>query len=105
MNKVRVFLILMAMFSMQSVFAQDQGMMPSDAAEGKPCATIAKACLDAGFVRMATQGKQFWHDCMKPLILGQTVSGVTVDPSVVQTCRANKIDQLKKELDEFQKAS
>jgi hypothetical protein len=72
--------------------------------ESKPCAAIVKSCLDAGYTRDGGTGKTFWKDCMKPVILGQTVQGVSVDANTVKMCRADKIAQLKKDLQEFQKA-
>jgi hypothetical protein len=99
MSKIRNILILAAMLTTSQVFAQDFDM------DSHACSTIAKACIQKGFVRTPTIGKRFWQDCMKPLILGQTVSGVTVDPLVVKTCRMNKIQELKMELNELQKVS
>lgn len=79
---------------------------PVLAAEGagaaeKPCAPIVKACLDAGYTRHGSQGKQFWKDCMKPLLLGGSVANVTVDPKDVSACRAVKINQMQQESTEL----
>ena len=100
MRKSHFALIIAAALFTQPVFA-DQDMTAGDS---KPCAKIVKACLDAGYNRDQTQGKLFWQDCMKPIILGQTVQGTTVDNDTVKMCRADKIAKLKKELAEFQKA-
>jgi hypothetical protein len=97
MRITHIALALTSLFLAQSVFAQD---MDSDS---KPCATIAKACLDAGYLR-DSQDKKFWQDCMKPIVLGQTVANVTVDADTVKMCRADKIAKMKKELAELQKA-
>ncbi|MDR3492405.1 MAG: hypothetical protein P4M12_10265 [Gammaproteobacteria bacterium] len=97
MRKFRIALAVMAIFSAQQVLADDMSSMTS-----KSCATVADACAKAGFERNGTTGKQFWKDCMKPLILAQTVQGVTVDPVVVKACRTDKVLELKKELIEFQ---
>ena len=94
MRKIRVLFVLAAILLTQQVFAS----------EGKSCATIADACLTAGFDRTETPGKNLWLNCMKPIILGQTISGVTVKPAVVQACRVHKIEELKKELKELQKS-
>lgn len=76
---------------------------PAFADDSKECASIAKSCLDAGYTSNddVTTGKQFWMDCMKPLVLGKTVSGVTVDPKDVKACRAAKIKNMEQELKEF----
>lgn len=75
---------------------------PTHSADSKSCEAIANACLGAGYARTEITGKRFWHDCMKPILLGQTVATVTTDPTMVQTCRAHKIEELKKELQELQ---
>ena len=98
MHKIRILLGLAAVLLMQTVFADDMS------ADSKPCAMIADACLKAGYTRGDAQDKKFWLDCMKPVIFGKTVAGVTVDPATVKACRVNKIDQMKKELKELQKA-
>lgn len=91
------FAVAAALLFIQPVFADND--MSSDS---KPCATIVKACLDAGYTR-DSDTKRFWQDCMKPIVLGQTVQGVTVDAATVKSCRSDKINQLKHELKEFQK--
>ena len=96
--------MLATILSTQQVFADDVADMSADSSGSKPCAVIAHACSAAGFVRTETSGKKFWQDCMKPIILGQTVSGVTVDPAAVKACRVNKIKELKSELKEMQKS-
>jgi hypothetical protein len=92
------FAVLLALLISQPVFADEA------AAKEKPCTTIVKACLDAGYTQGDTEGKQFWKDCMKPLVLGQAVSGITVDAKEVKTCRAAKIKELKQELTELKNA-
>ena len=89
---------LTAILLVQPVFADDMN------SNEKPCATIVKSCLDAGYTRDAADGKQFWKDCMKPLVLGKTVSGITVDAKDVKACRSAKIIKLKQELSELKKA-
>ena len=93
MRIVHIIFVLMAMFATQQVFA-----------ESKSCETIANSCLDAGFIKSESTDKGIWNDCMKPIILGKTVSGVTVDSAVVKSCRAQKIAELKIQLEEFQNA-
>lgn len=99
MCKIRFFLVLMSILSMQAVLADD---MMSDS---KPCVAVAKACKRAGYARQEGSGKRFWMDCMKPLLLGQTVKGVNLDADTAKSCRSNKIDRMKKELDELQNVS
>ncbi len=86
------FALLVALLIMQPVFADDD-------MGDKPCMPIVKSCLKAGYSHRGE--KQFWKGCMKPLIMGQTVKGVTVDPKDVTACRAAKIDSMEKELNEF----
>lgn len=103
MRKIHlIFLLLISTFSMQSVFAEEQDMSSNDT---KPCVTIARACVAAGFHERKSEDKHFWQNCMKPILLGETVKNVTVDPAMVKMCRSNKIDTLKKELDALEKAN
>lgn len=69
------------------------------------CHKIAKACIAAGYTRHSSSGKLFWKDCMKPILLGQTVSGVTVSSSDVTTCKSLKIKKMQNELNELQGSS
>lgn len=101
MHKIRIVLILATILLTQHVFAAASDMS-ANSSDNKPCDTIANACLGAGFGRTETSGKRFWQDCMKPILLGQTVSGVTVDSTTVQTCRVSRIEELKKDLKDLQ---
>jgi hypothetical protein len=96
MRKIHIVLVLATLLAAQPIFADDT--------DSKPCAAIADACSKAGFDK-TTEHKKFWKKCMKPVILGQTVQGVTVDPAVVKACRANKMNKMQKELKEMQGAS
>lgn len=62
-----------------------------------PCGAVAKACKAAGFDKKSN-GKKFWMDCMKPLLLGKEVKGVAVDAAQVKACREKKIDRMQKEI-------
>jgi hypothetical protein len=84
----------------QPVFADDE-MNGLD--HNKSCAGIVKSCLTAGY-RRGTPGKQFWKNCMNPLLLGKSVTGISISPEDVKTCRAAKIKQLEEELDQLKKA-
>ncbi len=99
MRKIRIALILSALLLAQPIFADD--MSDNDS---RPCAAIAKACVAAGFTRHS-ENKSFWQDCMRPVLMGQTVTGVTVDSATVKSCRTDKIDKLKKMIQELQNAS
>lgn len=101
MRKIRIVIMLVAMISAHQVYADD---LASTTHGGKPCETIASACLDAGFVKTESADKGLWRNCMKPIILGKTVANVKVDAYVAHACRMNKIDEMKIELKEFQKA-
>jgi len=63
------------------------------------CKNVASACKKAGY-----DGAGFWFDCMKPLLLGQTVKNATVDANDAKACKAFKIEMLKKELQEFEQS-
>src|SRR6476469_5841867 len=97
MRQVRTTLILMAILAAQQVFA-------AESASDRSCSTIADACLAAGFVKTESTTKGIWHDCMRPVILGKTVTGVSINATVVKSCRADKIKELQMELKEMQQA-
>lgn len=103
MYKMRIVLASLALLSAQHIFAETSQNASSDSdMTPKPCLSIVKACKKAGFTRHGQEGKRFWKDCMKPLILGQTVTGVTLDAQVGQACRAAKVEELKAKLQELQ---
>ncbi len=99
MRKMYFVLAISTLLSTQSVLADNE------MTESKPCAAIAKACLDAGYTRGDDATKKFWQECMKPIVMGKQVTGVTVDAATVKQCRTDKIAQMKKELNELQKQS
>lgn len=102
MRKISIALLSMALFSMQAAFADDY--MNGDESD-KSCVTVVKACKDAGYTRNDNSDKQFWKDCMKPLLMGQSVKNVTLEGDVAKTCRQTKIEKMKKEIEEFQKVN
>ncbi len=58
-----------------------------------PCKAIEQACEAGGFVRGGNKdGKGIMKDCMKPIMSGQPVPGVTVDPATVQACQAKRAE-------------
>lgn len=102
MRQIHKILMLFVLLVAQQVFADDTVIL--DSSHNKHCEAIANACLSAGYVRTETANKRIWQDCMKPIILGKNVSGVTVDSSAAKDCRAHKIEEMKVELKEFEKA-
>lgn len=102
MRIIRNSLLIAAILVTQPVFAGDD---QDSWSKNSPCDVIAKSCLNAGYDRSDNSNKRFWQDCMKPLLLGKTAEGVTVDSDTVKKCRTDKIDSMKKELKEFQNVS
>jgi len=98
-----------ALFTTQIVFAH--GAMKG---KNKDCDAVAQACLNAGFGKHEVtdkdqadknDGQKFWKDCMKPVLLGQSVKNVKVDADTAKACRTYKIEKMKKELNEFEQVS
>lgn len=87
-----------ALFVGQTSFAADD----NDLSSNKQCSAIADACKSAGFTEEGMGDKSFWFGCMKPVIFGKTVEGVTVDAKTVKECRKAKITKMKQELKELQ---
>src|SRR5580765_7915430 len=98
MIKSRVILFAAVFFATQLAFADE-------APGGKACGMIAKSCLKAGYTRNGSAGKQFWNDCMKPIMLGKSIQGISIDAATAKECRSKKIDELKQDLKDFQSAS
>jgi hypothetical protein len=88
---------IFASFLAQSAFAA----MDNDAMPSKHCAKVAVACKSGGYT-VGVGDKSFWFGCMKPLLWGKTVSGVTIDPKEVSDCRSDKITKMKEELKELE---
>lgn len=66
------------------------GFASSARAEG-PCKKLREACKAAGFTKGGHKtGKGLHKDCMKPLLAGQTVAGVTLEAADVSACQAKK---------------
>lgn len=80
-------MLLVTLLMAQPIFANDS----------KNCAKIADACMSAGFA-----DKSLWNDCMKPIVLGKQVEGVTLDVGVASACRTDKINELKQQLKELE---
>lgn len=91
MRKISLVLTLAAIITSSVAFAHDPN-------HGKACDTVANACLKAGYVRSESATKGIWDNCMKPLMLGQTVKGVKVDANITEACRTDRIAELQQEL-------
>lgn len=49
-----------------------------------PCKNITDACISAG---KGTSNLELWTNCIKPILHGQTIAGVTVNPADVAACK------------------
>jgi hypothetical protein len=98
MHKIRMILIVTTLLSLQPTLTY------AAETESKACATIAQKCSAAGFARVKSPNKNFWLNCMKPILLGHSVEGITVDVTVIQACRTYKISNLKKEAHDLEQA-
>lgn len=57
----------------------------------QPCKTIKAACESAGFIKGGHKEKKgLIQDCMKPILAGNAVAGVTVNSDEVTACNAKK---------------
>ena len=63
-----------------------------NAAEKKAngCKAIEAACKSAGYVKgdHKKNGKGLFEDCLKPVVEGKSIEGVTVEASVIESCKA-----------------
>ncbi len=66
-------------------------------AEMGPCKNIKSACESAGFTKGGhKEGKGLHMDCMKLILEGQSVAGVSVDPAIVTACKEKKAKRMEK---------
>lgn len=100
MRKYHIVLAIVSLFAAQQSFANEsmQASTNDDMPVVTQCKMIAKACVSAGYTKPATD-KAFWRDCMKPVLLNQTVKGVTLDAKDVAACRQAKIAKMESELE------
>ncbi len=104
MRKLSLIASVISLLITQSSFADSNTAMKSNAMGDdtiKPCEVIAKACKKGGYSRESGKGKLFWKNCMKPIVLGNAVSGVSVNASDVKACREFKIEKMETELAEL----
>lgn len=75
------------------------------------CLNIATACESAGYHLSRNMpdenvwnmpGENVWKDCVKPILSGSTVSGVTASPSDIQACKAHKAEWKNKHMNKTQ---
>jgi hypothetical protein len=60
-----------------------------------PCRALRKAAIEACSAAKFEKGKHKDHkglfkDCVRPIVEGKSVEGVTVDATLVQACQAKK---------------
>ncbi|MEI6398344.1 MAG: hypothetical protein WCO71_06220 [Pseudomonadota bacterium] len=61
-----------------------------------PCKAIEAACVAAGFKKGDHKDKKgLWVDCVKPIMDGSTVAGVTVPADAVAACKEKKAEHHK----------
>ncbi len=78
-----------ALIALTVIAAGVVGAEPPPAGAEHPCHRVEAACKAAGFARgEAKIGKGLFKDCVDPVLRGQAVAGVTVDPSEAQACAA-----------------
>ena len=85
-------LILSILFLALSSVAMANNTATGAAMKGDhPCMKIKQACEAAGFVKGEAKNKKgLYVNCMKPIMSGQSVAGVSVDAATVQACQTHK---------------
>lgn len=75
-------------FTLASIFLLSFSLHAEDLKK-YPCKKIKEACETAGFKKgdHKKDNKGLYIDCMKPLMAGQTVAGVTVSTDDVSACK------------------
>jgi hypothetical protein len=86
MNKKLMVLCLFSFLSV-SVFAEEKHV------DGHPCKQIKSACEAAGFIKGGHKDKKGLHlDCMKPILDGQAVAGVSVSAEQISACKIKQAE-------------
>ena len=69
-------------------------LFAAEDAKNHPCQKIKAACESAGFVKNGHKdNKKGLHvDCMKPLLEGQSVTGVTVSADDISACKTKQAE-------------
>lgn len=58
-----------------------------------PCIKLMEACKSAGYNKsILSDKKSLSKNCLQPLLNGQKVEGVTVDPKDLEACKTKKAD-------------
>lgn len=55
--------------------------------QNQPCLSVMIACKAAGYSPDAKNGQVFARNCYNPILEGQIVIGVTIDPAIAQACK------------------
>lgn len=55
-----------------------------------PCKVINNSCLQAGFVKDGSSGRDLKRDCRNQILRGRSVKRVSIHPGVVESCRLQK---------------
>ena len=85
--KKAILTLLALSLAIPAAFADDT-TVPNGGGKDRPCMKIQQACNAAGFEKgKAKEGKGLVVHCMKPLLEGKSVPGVTVDAATIQTCQ------------------
>jgi hypothetical protein len=57
---------------------------------GGPCKVINNSCLQAGFVKDGSAGRDLKRDCRNQILKGRPVRRVSIHPGVLEACRLQK---------------
>ncbi len=70
---------------------------PPAASDVHPCEKVKEACEAAGYTKGGHKKdkKGLFADCMKPLMDGKSVNGVTADAAQVSACKEKKAEHHK----------
>lgn len=66
--------------------------------KNRPCLNIAVSCESAGYtLSKKVPGKNIWKNCVKPILAGQTIDGVTASADDIKACKTKKaVHKMKK---------
>ena len=70
-----------------TIFIAASTLPPIVSASQPSCDQIQHTCGEAGFTRDLPEGRDLMSKCFQPIMQGQKVAGVNIDPDLIKKCR------------------
>lgn len=75
-------------------FAGAADATPPACQEAHPCLILREQCERAGyFVGGGKEGRGLWKDCVEPILFGNSITNVEVEPEHIRGCLAKRAER------------